>query len=73
MRYGRATNYGGGIETTVFIEDEALEEGCNSHRSPSNLVYARSHADLAGRPERPVKEGLNLREKLDCRDYWNWE
>jgi hypothetical protein len=69
-RIAKHYGYGGGLATTVFIEDEDI--GC-SPRSPCNLTYARSHAELAGRKDRPVKEGLNLREKLDTDDYWNWE
>ena len=72
-RMARQYGYGGGLSTTVFIEDEALESGCNSPRSPCNLTYARSHAELAGRKDPPVNQGLSLRERLDTKDYWNWE
>jgi hypothetical protein len=72
-RIARHYGYGGGLATTVFIEGEELSERCNSPCSPSNLVYARSHADLAGRKPRPITEGLNLREDLITDDYWNWE
>jgi hypothetical protein len=41
--------------------------------SPTDLIYARSHAELKGRKERPVSEGLSLREKLNTKDYSNTE
>ena len=72
-RMAKHYGYGGGLATTIFIEGDELDPSCNSPTSPCNLTYARSHAELAGRPDRPVREGLSLREKLDTKDYWNWE
>ena len=72
-RMARHTNYGGGVSVSVVLEAFELEHTHNSHRSPSNLVYARSHAELAGRKDRPLNEGLSLREPLETKDYTNWE
>ena len=47
--------------------------GYNSPESPTNLRYARSHADLAGRNDPPLTAGVNLREPLETEDYWNWD
>ena len=71
--YSRIYDYGG-ISSAVFIDEEGdgMESDC-SPCSPTHLVFARTHAELAGRKDRPVNEGLSLREKLDTDDYWNWE
>lgn len=49
----------------------APPEGFNSNESPTNLVRARSHEELAGRDELPLKDGVSLREPLYTRDYSN--
>ena len=72
-RIARHYGYGGGLATTVFIEGEEMDAGCSSPRSPCNLNFARSHAELAGRKSPSVSTGLSLREKLDTKDYGNWE
>jgi hypothetical protein len=47
--------------------------GYNSPKSPNNLRYARSHADLAGRKDPPLGAGVSLREPLETEDYYNWD
>lgn len=47
--------------------------GYNSPKSPTNLRYARSHADLAGRNDPPLASGLSLKEPLETEDYYNWD
>jgi len=47
--------------------------GYTSPMSPTNLRYARSHADLAGRGSPPLSAGLSMKERLETRDDWNWD
>lgn len=68
---GFGTNYVGGLDAGSVVV--ILDDRYNSECSPCNLNYARSHAELAGRPDRPVREGLNLREPLVTDDWTNWE
>ena len=47
--------------------------GYNSPKSPTNLRFARSHKELAGRNDPPLSAGVSLREPLETEDYWNWD
>ena len=47
--------------------------GYNSPKSPTNLRFARSHEELAGRNDPPLSAGVSLREPLESEDYWNWD
>ena len=51
--------------------DEPARE-YSSPSSPSNLLYARTHAELAGRTDPPLSAGVSFTEKLVTDDYWNW-
>jgi len=44
--------------------------GYTSPRSPTNLRYARSHEELAGRGSPPLSAGLSMREPLETEDYY---
>jgi len=43
-----------------------------SPKSPNNLTFARSHAELAGRGEPSLSQGVSFTEELECEDYCNW-
>ena len=64
--------YSGDIES---IQDAVDPEGrgYTSPRSPTNLKYARSHAELAGRKSPPLSEGVSFKEALETEDYECWE
>lgn len=64
--------YSGDIAT---LEDPVDPEGrgYTSPKSPNNLRYARSHAELEGRKSPPLSEGCSFREGLETEDYWNWD
>ena len=55
------------------MEEESSPLPMSSPRSPTNLKYARSHAELSGRKSPSPSEGVSLREPLETEDYWNWE
>lgn len=57
----------------VYIPPVDYSDDDDCGRSPTNLVFTRTHAELKQRKPRPVKEGLCLREKLYTKDYSCWE
>jgi hypothetical protein len=53
--------------------DDEAQRSHTSPESPTNLRYARSHAELAGRKDPALSEGVSFTEKLETRDYYNWD
>ena len=64
---GDKRRIGGGLLDLVVLGD-IYDGDC----SPCNLNYARTHAELAQRKDRPVNEGCSFREKLNTKDWTNW-
>jgi hypothetical protein len=58
-------------EACCIDYDDDPQGRYTSPKSPTNLAYARSHAELAGRKEPPLSEGLSFTEELETKDYWN--
>lgn len=52
-------------------DDRGIEPGMNSPRSDNCLRFARSHAELAGRPQLDPKHGCSIKEPLQTDDNWN--
>ena len=71
--------YDNRIRDIISIGDGCLGEDFEpkryytSPKSPTNLKYARSHAELAGRKEPSLKQGVSFTEELECEDYCCWE
>ena len=59
--------------TCCLDYDDETERRHTSPKSPTNLRYARSHAELAGRKSPPLSEGLSFTEELETEDYYNWD
>ena len=55
-----------------FDYDDEQEQRHNSPKSPNNLSHARSHAELSGRKDPALTEGVAFSEELETEDYWNW-
>jgi hypothetical protein len=70
---GRARQLYSGVYGLYDYDDGEVGEGMTSPRSPTNLKYARSHAELAGRKDPPLSAGVSMREPLETEDYTNWE
>ena len=70
---GKRNDPRSGLLELVVLQDVYMGNMCNTPCSPSDLVYSRSHAELAGRKPRPVNEGVSFREEMNTRDYYNWE
>jgi len=65
----------GGYSTDLCCIDSDEESGRSytSPKSPTNLRYARTHAELAGRKDPPLSEGVSFTERLETDDYYNWD
>lgn len=63
------------LAVDLCCDEEAGENESRytSPESPSNLRYARSHAELAGRPSPPLSAGVSFTEELETEDYYNWD
>ena len=53
--------------------DDEQERSHTSPKSPNNLKYARSHAELSGRKDPALTKGVAFTEELETEDYWCWE
>lgn len=60
-------------EACCFDYDDETERRHTSPKSPTNLRYARTHAELAGRKEPPLSAGVSFTEELETEDYYNWD
>ena len=58
---------------TGLLDLVVLQDVYDGDCSPCNLNYSRTHEELAQRKDRPVNEGLSFREKLNTKDWTNWE
>jgi hypothetical protein len=79
MALSNSTRKAGGAVALVIDdlgclgEDYEPKRRYTSPKSPTNLRYARSHAELAGRSAPALTEGVSFTEELECEDYCNWE
>lgn len=61
------------VEACCIDYDDETERGHTSPKSPTNLRYARSYAELAGRKSPPLAAGVSFTEELETEDYYNWD
>lgn len=69
----RIRKMGGGLAVCCIERDDETERRHTSPKSPTNLRYARSHAELAGRESPPLSAGVSFTEELETQDDWNWD
>jgi len=73
MAHSNRTRNMGVVLEGCLGEDFEPKRRYTSPKSPSNLNWARSHAELAGRESPSLSQGVSFTEELECEDYCNWE
>lgn len=71
MRRMKAGVPTGCLEVASFSYDDEKSSKHTSPKSPTNLRFARSREELAGRTDPPLSEGVSFTEELVTDDYWN--